>query len=140
MSADTLLSRLDRVRKTGTGRWVACCPAHGDKAPSLSIRELPDGRVLLHCFAGCPTESVLGAAGLSFGDLMPPDRLGDHVPRERRPFSAHDVLRIAAGEALVAANIASAVHASRAVSDVDLARLWLAAGRLAHAKEVAHGS
>jgi hypothetical protein len=139
MSADTLLSRLDRVRKTGTGRWVACCPAHDDKAPSLSVRELPDGRVLLHCFAGCPAESVLSAVGLEFRDLMP-ERIGDHVPRERRPFGAHDVLRIVAHECLVAANIATRLRTQIDISEDDLERLWLAAGRLAHAAEVAHGS
>ena len=45
MSADVLLSILEGVKRTGPGRWMARCPAHGDKSPSLSIRELDDGRV-----------------------------------------------------------------------------------------------
>jgi len=45
MAIDALLSRLAKARQSGTGRWVACCPAHDDKRPSLSIRELDDARV-----------------------------------------------------------------------------------------------
>jgi len=50
---EQLLSSLLKVRKVGIGRWIACCPAHNDSKPSLAIRETDDGRVLLHCFAGC---------------------------------------------------------------------------------------
>jgi hypothetical protein len=97
---------------------------------------MPDTRVLLHCFAGCHTESVLGAIGLEFRDLMP-ERIGDHLPRERRPFNAHDVLRTVAHECLVVANIATRLRTQIDISEDDLERLWLAAGRLAHAAEVA---
>ena len=37
--------------------------------PSLSIAE-SDGRILLRCHAGCPTEAVLSALGLRFSDLF----------------------------------------------------------------------
>ena len=39
MSANALLARLDRVRRVGDGRWIACCPAHHDRSrrsPSAS--------------------------------------------------------------------------------------------------------
>jgi hypothetical protein len=39
--------------------WSARCPAHDDHNPSLSITEDRDGRVLLHCFAGCPQWLVI---------------------------------------------------------------------------------
>ncbi len=58
MSAETFLSHLDKVRQTGPGRWIACCPAHDDKHPSFNIRELDDGRVLINCKAGCSTEEI----------------------------------------------------------------------------------
>ena len=48
----------------------AQCPAHDDRDPSLSIRECDDGKVLVHCFAGCKTEDILGALGLAWGDLF----------------------------------------------------------------------
>ena len=46
------LDLLEDVRQTGLDQWMARCPSHEDKTPSLSIREGDDGRVLLHCFAG----------------------------------------------------------------------------------------
>jgi len=68
---DLVLSRLDRVRRSGKG-WLARCPAHDDHTPSLSISEAADGRVLLRCHAGCETEAVVWALGLSMRDLFPP--------------------------------------------------------------------
>ena len=50
--------------------YKALCPAHDDSNPSLSIGEGEDGRVLVHCHAGCPTEQVLDRVGLQFADLM----------------------------------------------------------------------
>ena len=44
-------------RRCSSG-WVARCPAHHDRTPSLSIREI-DGKVLVHCQAGCPQDAVL---------------------------------------------------------------------------------
>ena len=59
-----------QARPNGTGRWQARCPAHEDRLPSLNIREGREGRVLLHCFAGCTTKAVMKAAGLSISDLF----------------------------------------------------------------------
>ncbi|MCV5231644.1 CHC2 zinc finger domain-containing protein, partial [Escherichia coli] len=58
LRADVLLERLAGVRLVGAGRWMACCPAHPDRSPSLSIRVLDD-KILLHCFAGCDSDAVL---------------------------------------------------------------------------------
>lgn len=66
-----VLSRLQGVRQTGEGRWVALCPAHDDAHPSLAVRETPEGKVLLRCWAGCPTSAVLAALGLSWSNLFP---------------------------------------------------------------------
>lgn len=67
---ERLLARLDGMRPLGSEHWIACCPAHADKTPSLSIR-CTEERVLLHCFAGCATESILTALGLTWTDLYP---------------------------------------------------------------------
>ena len=91
MPINNLLNRLNTVKKTGHGRWIACCPAHPDKSPSLSVRELPDGRVLIHCFAGCDASDILNAVGLEFSDLMPKS-LGE-LRRERQPFYASDIIK-----------------------------------------------
>lgn len=71
--AERLLLRLDKYRQTGKDKWMACCPAHEDKTPSLSIREEADGKLLIHCFAGCAPDDVLEAVGLRRRDLFPAD-------------------------------------------------------------------
>jgi hypothetical protein len=48
-----LLSHLDGARRITDSRYIAKCPAHDDGDPSLSIRQLPDSRILIKCFAGC---------------------------------------------------------------------------------------
>lgn len=68
MRLQDILTRLKGVKKVGTG-YIALCPAHNDRAPSLSLKELPD-KILIHCQAGCSSESVLRAMGLSIADLF----------------------------------------------------------------------
>lgn len=80
MTGDELISRLHGVRRTGEGEWVARCPAHQDRSPSLAIKEAGGDVMLLHCFAGCPTEDVLAAIGLTFADIMP-ERRDDGIKR-----------------------------------------------------------
>lgn len=88
---DNLLSRLHKVKQNGKD-YMALCPAHDDKSPSLTITEKDDGRVLVHCFGGCDTHSVLSAVGMEMKDIMP-DNVGFHRRKpDRRPFNAMDVL------------------------------------------------
>lgn len=67
---EKVLSRFPEARK-GSNGWTACCPAHKDRNPSLSIDEGNDGRALLHCHAGCSVNDVCRAKGLTLADLMP---------------------------------------------------------------------
>ena len=138
MSVDALLVKLDRVRETGQGRWVARCPAHEDKRPSLSIRELPDGRILLNDFGGCGIEEVLAALSLEFSDLYP-ERAIEHAPRECRPFNAHDVLACIASEALLVVVAAGNIAQGVMLTDADRQRLVKAAGRIEAARGLANG-
>lgn len=102
---DALLDRLDKVRRTGHGTWLACCPAHADHRPSLSIRELDDGRILLHDFSGdCSAAEIVAAVGLDISDLFPPRSAELHTGKPlRRPFPASDALRAVAFESMFAA-------------------------------------
>lgn len=76
-----LLSRLDKVRETGSDKWIACCPAHPDKNPSLSVRECPDGTLLVKCWAGCTASEITSAVGLELRHLFPPKPY-QHIPRK----------------------------------------------------------
>ena len=54
------LARALGARRTGS-TWMARCPAHEDREPSLSISAGPDGKVLVHCHAGCDQHDVVAA-------------------------------------------------------------------------------
>ena len=81
MKIDNFLTHFDLVRARN-GRYSARCPGplhkRGDKNPSLSIKELPDGKILINCFTGCSTKDVLTAAGLTFKDLFPDNQKSTH--------------------------------------------------------------
>lgn len=91
MNAEALLSRLRGVRRNGNG-WIALCPAHADSNPSLSIRER-DGKILLHCFAGCTVEAICASLEIKMGDLFSELR-GMHKPQ---PGMVRDVQKHIAG-------------------------------------------
>lgn len=59
MGAETIAAALGG-RKAGNG-WIARCLAHDDRKPSLSIRDGHDGKVLVHCHAGCEQQTVIQA-------------------------------------------------------------------------------
>jgi len=94
--ARVLVERLDFCRETSPGKWKARCPAHDDHSPSLSIKDLDGGRVLIHCHAGCSPESVVSSVGLHMGDLCPDDPTKHYSPITRkRERDITDVLVIA---------------------------------------------
>lgn len=130
MNAETLLSRLDRVKRTGPDKWVARCPSHADKGPSLAVRELDDGRTLVHCFAGCSVHEIVAAVGMELSDLFPPRPLLDGRKPERRPFSADDALRCLAFEARLVHLAALETLEGKPLNDADFERLALAVERI----------
>jgi len=70
MSLDNILSNLSKVKKTARG-YMACCPVHNDKNPSMTITETDDGKVLAHCFScGARGTDVVEALGLSQSELF----------------------------------------------------------------------
>jgi hypothetical protein len=138
MSLDLLLSRLTKVRG-GNGSWTACCPAHEDRTPSLSIRE-DGGRILLHCHAGCDVLSIVNAVQLDLGDLFPPKpEPGPMPPNKRVRFFASDVMRCLHAEALVVMVAAYNVKAGVKLTDEDYERLGTAWRRIDEAMESVNG-
>lgn len=84
-AADTLIARLDKVKATGPAAWVASCPAHEDKRPSLSIKQVDD-RTLIHCWAGCGAADVMAAVGLELRDLFERRHTDTYVAPRRPPL------------------------------------------------------
>ena len=76
MPISKILDNLENV--TGSGKqYSAKCPAHDDRKNSLSVTQGRDGKILLHCHAGCQTEDILSAMGLTMKDLFPgPEETG----------------------------------------------------------------
>jgi hypothetical protein len=53
------LARALKGRGTGKGQWIARCPAHEDRHPSLSIGEGERQSVVFKCHAGCSPVSII---------------------------------------------------------------------------------
>ena len=68
MTFDEVLSHF-QVKKKYRDRAQCICPAHSDKEASLTISKGDKGTVI-HCHAGCETETILGAVGLRLTDLF----------------------------------------------------------------------
>jgi len=131
MSLETLIDRLDGVRETGHGKYLSRCPSHDDRSPSLAIKEESDGRILLHCFAGCETENVLAAINLTFSDVMP-ERIGSNhaYKRVRNWISPRDALATLDHESLVVAIIGADFLEHKEIDDETWSRLGIAVNRI----------
>jgi hypothetical protein len=136
-AAAKILDRLDGVKQPATGRWLACCPAHEDRSPSLSIRESDDGRVLLHCFAGCNTEDVVAALGLALTDLFEVSLEHRSAPTHSR-IPAADLLVILDHELTVTVLILDDVVNRRTINEGQIQRLCQAAARIGNARDMAN--
>lgn len=134
MSADLILARLEGVRRYRDDGWRAKCPAHEGKSPnSLAIKQVDDGRVLLHCFAGCAAVEVLSAIGLELHDLFP-DKRPDARPlpsAQRVPrLAARDALEVLEVESSTVFVVASDMLHRREISETDFTRLARAVARI----------
>lgn len=127
---ENILSRLEKV-KGRNGAYTACCPAHGDKSPSLAIRELDDGRILMKCFANCSVQEIMGAIGMEMGDLFP-DVNKDLHPVKRK-YYATDLLRVIEFEAWVVSVAAYTMSQGLPLSEEDRARMKKAQARIMEA-------
>lgn len=137
MRAEDFVSRLDKPRQISRGRWVACCPAHADKTPSLSIAEGDDGRTLLHCFAGCALDEIVGAVGVKLSEIMPADR---PMPlRGKRTFSPTQMLEAMEVNATIVALLAADMANGKTLAKAEKDKLFSIAGEFAQALELVRG-
>lgn len=88
MTLDELLERLDGVRN-----GKALCPAHDDHQASLSVGESDEGKILLHCHAGCSPRDVCEALGLPMTALFPEQEERVYTYRDREGRSLYDKIR-----------------------------------------------
>lgn len=138
---DVILVLLHRVQQRQSGQWSACCPAHDDKGPSLSVRETPEGSVLLHCFAGCSVTEVVAALGLQMSDLFPPRKLCGREPRRTpRLLTAGQALELLDREANLVAVAAVNVQRGINLNQDDISRIMQAAGRINWLRKESTGS
>lgn len=128
IAADKVVPLLDGVKPIGRSEWVARCPAHDDKHPSLAVRQTDDGRLLLHCFAGCAAHDVMAAIGLHVGDLFDAP-LAQSISRMRHPFHPASVLKAIATEATIVFVAGRDAMDGRLVQ-ADRDRMGLALGRI----------
>lgn len=118
---ERLLARLDKVKNTSLNKWLACCPAHGDKHPSLGIKQVDD-KIIIHCFAGCHYTDVLAAVGLDANDLFP-DKVTIHYgPQKPLPkFNKSELFDLLVIEAGILAICFEAMK-NKVASDADCLR------------------
>jgi len=138
LKVDLILSRVEKAKRTGADSWVCCCPAHEDRNPSMTVRELDDGRILIHCFAGCSVEEILSSLGLSF-DALFPDKPIEYAKPLRRPFPAADVLECLAFETSIVVMASGDLLQGKPISEADHARLIVAAARIEDGRKIALG-
>jgi hypothetical protein len=130
MKIDLILSRLESVKNTGDNKWIARCPSHQDKSPSLAIK-YTENKILLHCFAGCGADDVLAAIGLDFTALF------DEIPgnnnkrvSKHNGFSADDVLLALIHEITIVGLAAGDISNGVEISSENLDRVKLASLRI----------
>ena len=127
--SDKILGHLDGVRSTGSGRWIARCPAHEDNTPSLAIREV-ENRVLLYCHAGCDVYEVVNAVGLGLSDLFPERVEAKGNKPLSKPFPATDILYCLNSELTFLTLCADKLANGQKLGESDRVRLHLCASRI----------
>jgi len=124
---DTLLSRVHKLKETGDGKWLACCPAHDDKPPSLAIK-LADDQILIHCFAGCDVSSIVNSLGLELSDLMPESKRHSRPDNKRPKFNKYELFDRIVEESAILIVAIRQMFKGTPLNDNDMARVVKAEG------------
>lgn len=137
---DDFLSRLEKVKKRGNGKYMASCPCHPDRNPSLSIKD-DNGTILMHCFSqGCTSHDICSAIGFDLSDLFPPSDYSNFdgndyrsEAKKRLRFSAEQMLEALIDESLITFLIAEDMT-NGGIDEATKARLLLSVSRIQAAK------
>lgn len=117
-----------------------CCQSR--KGRPLAITDPGDGRVLLHAFCGCSTESVLGALDLTVSDLFDAPLaagLSPSMTPTRQRVSAREVMEALSQELTFVALLSASLQEHQFISDGDWRRFAVAASRINSANDYLNG-
>lgn len=119
---ELLLSRLEKVKRNGDQSWMACCPAHDDKDPSMAVTVTDAGKVLLKCFCGCSAPEIMGALGLPMSVLFHPEsrKYSSNTEDLRKRMRDRQFMRDIAKDAMVVAMAASHIRNGDKCTDEDV--------------------
>ena len=131
-----ILSKLNKVTTKPNDKWLACCPAHNDKSPSLSISLANDGKILLYCFAGCSIEEVTEALGVDLSELFP----NNHFNRSEyyHQLKQSQYKEILANEKIVVAMAEVEIKRNHQLNQKDTSRHLLALSRIKKLEVLIH--
>ncbi len=139
MQIEEFLSLLKGVRSAGKGRWVARCPYHTDRSPSLAITKGDRVPILLHCFAGCDVDQIVAAVGLELSDLMPdrdPNFRDDERARLGVPFTSEQAIRCLATESTFLFVAVADITRGKLLDQLTKDRIVEAAARINEARRI----
>lgn len=126
-----LLNRLDKVKQKRHNEWVACCPSHNDKNPSLAIKyDESTGKIIMKCWAGCDINDICTAIGIEVSDLFPDapgDKTGSPGDKKRMYFSGETALASLVSEAAIVRMAAMSINS---LDNDDIERVKLAHDRI----------
>ena len=137
MSLENILARLNKVKKSGKG-YIACCPAHEDKSPSMVLKD-DDGTVLIHCFAGCGIDEIMGAIGMDASELFPPKE-SHSKGIKKAAFNPYNVLEALMTELTIVTMYAGDLKKGKEISKKDYDRFLVAVTRIESARRLCNGS
>ena len=124
-----ILDRLEMVKQIKPDQWIARCPAHDDRTPSLAIRDRGD-KVVMHCFAGCSFDEVRAGLGLDRGAFF---KRENAMPSSRPGLSSRELDKALSIELLTAYVVARDLAEGEKVSQVDMERFATAKRRILNA-------
>lgn len=131
---EDVINRLQGVKSTGQNRWIAKCPSHQDKSPSLALSQDADGKVLINCFAGCGTYEILQAVGLDWDAVFPEKMLTPAKPKKARIY-ATEGLQLLRLETQIVTLGGSRLQRGEKLNDEDYARFLKAMERITRVHE-----
>lgn len=94
MNISSIAKSLGGAKRNGDG-WICRCPVHKDQSPSLSIRGMNNGGIVVHCFTGCDWKEVkdeIKKRGLI--DSVPITRDAAPVQGNKKPIQNLSAVRL----------------------------------------------